>query len=461
VSAAAPFLSVVVTTRNDDHGGDPLVRTQAFVNNLILQCGRHRLHAELVIVEWNPPADRPPLAEALAWPDSDGFCAVRIVQVPNGLHRRLEHSARLPLFQMIGKNVGIRRARGEYVLATNIDLVFSDELMEVLAAGRLDPSLLYRVDRWDVEEGLDPFAPVDEQLRFCERSLIRVNRREGTLDLLTGEFYRIYHDVPLIARLPFVSAAISIRFRMARYVLWRLYAFAYWIVAGLWPPQAVPRRVRKRLGPLLGPMGTAPSPIAIVAAPVVAIRRLGLLREVLRGNYLRFRKKLDMFWEGWAFEQSRIRLHTNASGDFTLMSKDAWLTTRGYAELEMYSMHIDGLLLYQAHYAGIRESFLPHRVYHMEHEGGFKPDSEGTQRLNARLARDAIPQISNEQLMQWIYEMYVTKRPLDLNRDDWGFSDEQLAETVVYPRGATGEGHLSGASTAAAIEHHRDEMGDG
>ena len=36
VSASAsptdPYLSVVVTTRNDDHGGDPLKRLQAFVN---------------------------------------------------------------------------------------------------------------------------------------------------------------------------------------------------------------------------------------------------------------------------------------------------------------------------------------------------------------------------------------------------------------------------------------------
>ena len=35
---------------------------------------------------------------------------------------------------MIAKNVGIRRARGEFVLATNIDILFSSELACIFAA---------------------------------------------------------------------------------------------------------------------------------------------------------------------------------------------------------------------------------------------------------------------------------------------------------------------------------------
>ena len=127
-------MSVVATARNDDHGGNPLYRMQLFVNGLIAQCDRHRLPAELVLVEWNPPADRPRLAEVLEWPESEGWCDVRIVEVPHELHMRLEHADRLPLFQMIGKNVGIRRARGRFVLATNIDILFSDDLVAVSRA---------------------------------------------------------------------------------------------------------------------------------------------------------------------------------------------------------------------------------------------------------------------------------------------------------------------------------------
>src|SRR5207237_808326 len=123
ITHADPYLSVVVTSRNDDHGQSLLRRMQTFVNALIGQCKRHGLRAELVLVEWNPPADRPRFIEALRWPEDTGPCQVRIIEVPPELHARFRHAENLPLFQMIAKNVGIRRARGRYVLATNIDIL--------------------------------------------------------------------------------------------------------------------------------------------------------------------------------------------------------------------------------------------------------------------------------------------------------------------------------------------------
>src|SRR5580658_3449222 len=107
MSGERPYLSVVVTARNDDHGGNLLGRMQAFVNGWIAQCKRHGLHSELILVEWNPPAERPYLADALHWPKDLGPCEVRIIQVPPDLHRRYAHAAAQPLYQMIGKNAGI------------------------------------------------------------------------------------------------------------------------------------------------------------------------------------------------------------------------------------------------------------------------------------------------------------------------------------------------------------------
>ena len=43
--------SFVAASRNDDHGGDLLRRTQSFINLLALQAERHRLRAELVLVD--------------------------------------------------------------------------------------------------------------------------------------------------------------------------------------------------------------------------------------------------------------------------------------------------------------------------------------------------------------------------------------------------------------------------
>jgi hypothetical protein len=183
---ARPYLSVVVTARNDDHGGNLLGRMQAFVNAWMEQCRRHRLPAELIIVEWNPLPDRPPLADVLAWPDSGGFCDVRIIEVPPEIHQSFRNWQAMPLYQMIGKNVGIRRARGEFVLATNIDILFSDELVRFFAERRLEPGKMYRVNRWDVMADVPVNASVEEQLAYCESHLIRLNAREGTFRLGTG-----------------------------------------------------------------------------------------------------------------------------------------------------------------------------------------------------------------------------------------------------------------------------------
>src|SRR5438270_12732264 len=143
---ARPYISLVVTARNDNHGGSLLSRMQAFVNGWIGQCKRHGLLSELIVVDWNPPQDRPPLMEALRWPEDTRPCDVRFIQVPLEIHSRFRHADVLPLYQMIAKNVGIRRARGQFILATNIDIIFSDELMQYLAQGRLQLGRMYRMD---------------------------------------------------------------------------------------------------------------------------------------------------------------------------------------------------------------------------------------------------------------------------------------------------------------------------
>ncbi len=178
-----PYISVVVATRNDDHGGNLLGRTQIFLDGWLTQAKRYRISSELIFVEWNPPPDRPPLVESLRWPADFGPCSVRFIEVPPEVHRRYRHGTGLPLYQMIGKNVGIRRARGRFVLATNIDILFSNEVAEFLGARRLDPSRIYRVDRYDAMSDVPANVSLDEQLEYCRTHLLRVNRREGTFEV--------------------------------------------------------------------------------------------------------------------------------------------------------------------------------------------------------------------------------------------------------------------------------------
>jgi hypothetical protein len=172
----SPQLSVVATTRNDDHGGNQLARTQLFITGLAQQCDRFKLPVELLLVEWNPPADRPPLAEALSWPRSKWFDPTIIV-VPPDLHRTFPHAEALPLFQMIAKNAGIRRAHAPFVLATNIDILFSDELFAFLQAG-LKPGTMYRANRLDVVAELDR-RPLPSPAECRALPWVRANSQDG------------------------------------------------------------------------------------------------------------------------------------------------------------------------------------------------------------------------------------------------------------------------------------------
>jgi len=165
---------------------------QLFVSDLIAQCKRYELDAELVLVEWNPPSNRARLIEALHWPEDSGCCAVRVIEVSPEIHKRFKYSDRLPLFQMIAKNAGIRRARGQFVLATNVDILFSEELARNMASGGLRKKRMYRVDRYDVFPNVPEDAPNQVQLEYCRRNVIRINTCEGTQNLRTGYNHVIF-----------------------------------------------------------------------------------------------------------------------------------------------------------------------------------------------------------------------------------------------------------------------------
>jgi hypothetical protein len=156
-----------------------LKRLQAFVNCFDEQCRRTGLDAEVIVVEWNPPPDKPRVSTLLRLPAAPA-CAYRFVDVPPELHQRLEFADVLPLFQMIAKNVGIRRARGRFVLATNIDIIFSYELVKFLALRQLKTGHLYRVDRHDVQPNVPIDGALEEQMAYCASHHLRVHTRWGS-----------------------------------------------------------------------------------------------------------------------------------------------------------------------------------------------------------------------------------------------------------------------------------------
>src|SRR5579862_3661649 len=96
-----PYLSIVVASRNDGHGGDILKRMRPFMAGLIEQSRRHRFSVELVFVEWTPPPGRPPVRDVLPRPTEPDCLAVRYITVPASIHLRYRRATEIPLFQMI------------------------------------------------------------------------------------------------------------------------------------------------------------------------------------------------------------------------------------------------------------------------------------------------------------------------------------------------------------------------
>jgi hypothetical protein len=164
--ASQPKVSFVACSRNDDHGKDMAKRQKVFVRCLLDQCRKHKLPAELIIVEWNPPKENEPLEAILPKPDSEDFLEIRYITVPSNLHSRYQLGDRIPLFQMIGKNVGIRRAKGDFVVCTNVDLIFSDELMKELKSD-LDAGCFYRANRCDIPDKICEDWDGDKLLGFA------------------------------------------------------------------------------------------------------------------------------------------------------------------------------------------------------------------------------------------------------------------------------------------------------
>jgi hypothetical protein len=98
---------------------------------------------------------------------------------------------------MIAKNAGIRRARGQFVLATNLDIIFSAELMRFLGERRLEQGKMYRLDRTDVASHIPAGATVDDLLAFCESHMLRIFAREGVMNL-SGNGRRVIEDEDIV-----------------------------------------------------------------------------------------------------------------------------------------------------------------------------------------------------------------------------------------------------------------------
>ena len=488
----APYISVVVAARNDNHGGDMNTRMQAFLDSWIGQAQRYGLPSEIVVVEWNPPAGRGPLKDEFRWPRSLAPCSVRFIEVSRELHAAIPNAQAIPFHQMIAKNAGVRRARGQFVLCTNLDIIFSAELMQFLAGRTLDPKAMYRMDRYDIDKDVPANVPVDDLLAFCRTHVNRVSAREGTFatngdnlrpvepdDIVAPDsglkLGRGWHDLEKYKDSP-----------MLRYVESRC-ELAFERPAGSRPNILIDAEIGPSANEggidldLLDPNGMQLDSARIdghcqVKLTVPGDLAPGRARFRLRNGGLAMLQDVRMLdlrvfgirWENGASSQSAaapaasgwkldvvkrapgldrtgncpcrsphaahmrnaLYLHTNACGDFTMLAREAWLALRGYPEFPTWPTHLDAVLCYAAHHAGFREVMLedPMRIFHIQHEAIWTPVTEAQR--EERAASRGIPLIGYMTLMGQFHHMRRFNVPVIFSGADWGLGDAELPEST-------------------------------
>lgn len=148
-------LSIVVTGRHDNYGGDFNERFFTTLRFNHARLAERGVACELVFVEWNPIQNRSFLAELLGREFDPAAMALRRFVVAPEYHAALTQNPQIGYLEYVAKNVGIRRASGAFILATNTDVLLGREVIDAIAAGRLNAGTIYRAPRYDIKLGAD------------------------------------------------------------------------------------------------------------------------------------------------------------------------------------------------------------------------------------------------------------------------------------------------------------------
>jgi hypothetical protein len=132
--------AVVLTSRNDDYGGNLHKRTTMTLTSLI----EH--HDEVIFVDWKTVNGEGVISNIKH--DLPQTGKLKYIQVPKEfLKEKYPHIADYTIIESIGRNIGIRRATNDYIISTNIDIVTTP-----LDDSILNENTFYTVPRRDVDE---------------------------------------------------------------------------------------------------------------------------------------------------------------------------------------------------------------------------------------------------------------------------------------------------------------------
>ncbi len=341
-----PYLSVVVAARNDNYGGDFELRLQNCLTWFAFYADKYKLPVEFLIVNYNPVEGRAQLADTLKFPKS-AFVRFRLVTVPVEFHEKISDGSirkKVPLYEYVAKNIGIRRAKGKFILSANPDILIDPAIIRFIADKKLKSDSYYRANRCDYKNDLRLVNPATD------------------LAKVRSKVFRIF----------------------MKGFMWPLQMGFFWPIQLWW----LERKNRKKLD-----------------------YEFWLLDNEKFAN----EKLIPVTYDNMSF-----KFHSNCSGDFMLMAKEAWFNLHGHPQNTYLSMHTDAIAVAMAFYSGLKEQVFFPPVYHQDHERRFVADNSQP---------DIFAMF--RQFEDDSRKMEKDGRPIIYNDENWGFANEPFEEIEI------------------------------
>jgi len=340
---------------------------------------KYKIESELIIVNYNPVPDKPSLFETLSAIPARKYLKIRIITVPAEIHAKLynpEVRKPVPLYEYIAKNVGVRRAKGEFILLSNPDIIFAPEIIRYISRKKLSSSKYYRADRCDFHkpEQNDMSNPA-MFLNNIKRNIFRVS--------LKGYDYELSHCNP--------NGTQITQIRQIK----------------------TDKKNKIRLNPF------NQYHLCSIYFSLIRLRIFNYFRLLFQLNLV----KIDEFAQrqGWSviYDNVNLMYHTNSGGDFLLMHRDCWHRIHGNPENTYLGVHTDSFTIVMAAASGLKEKVFFEPVFHQDHTRNERTGAENyetdARRLFYRFQQEGKMMLKN-------------KKPFIYNDDNWGLASYKLEE---------------------------------
>lgn len=156
--------SAVIVSRNDNYGGNLKERAATCLNSMC------RIFDEVIYVDWNSPEHS--LIEEIR-PQLVNLGKLKhIVVTPQQARELVPDPEAQDCCEVMGRNIGIRRAHGEYIVSTNIDIIpMTLDVSRVteyqfLVAARRDVPDWYDIYQEKGQDGLIHLLATEGQVQY-------------------------------------------------------------------------------------------------------------------------------------------------------------------------------------------------------------------------------------------------------------------------------------------------------